>query len=86
MKTVIKYVSALGREFADPWQAMADEDRLPSIIATYEHDLTRLVVGNEYGGKILTEEEVAEMVPDYQRAVADYKAKWDEVQAQRKVS
>ena len=84
MKVVTKYISILGREFDNPADAIADEDRLPSIIATYERDLAKQVVGGSYGkNKILTEEMVAEDRPMFQQALDDYKAKWAEVQAQR---
>jgi hypothetical protein len=36
------YVSILGGQFASAAEAMADEDRLPHIIATYKGDVKKL--------------------------------------------
>ncbi len=84
MRTITKYISALGQEFASPEAAMADEDRLPRLIATYEQDLSRLVPGGEYGGKILIDnDDLAETRRGYQSELNRFKRKWAEVQAQR---
>lgn len=85
MKTVTKYISALGTTFDNLEDCLKDEDRLPSLIATYENDLARLVPGGEYAGKILIDnDDLAETRSGYQSALNRFKRKWAEVQAQRK--
>jgi hypothetical protein len=84
MKTVTRYIAANGGEFNTPEEAMSREDQLPGCIATYEADLVKFVAGGKFGSEILTEETAAAYRRDWQNAIADYKTKWAEAQAQRK--
>ncbi len=83
MKTLIQYVSALGRQFSTPEEAIADEDRLPRIIATYKGDLPKLVPGGGFGAKGLSAAEADEARNSHLKMIATYEQLWAEVQAQR---
>jgi hypothetical protein len=81
MKILTIYQSVLGHQFETAALAQADEDRLPRIIATYREDLRKLRAGEDYAGR--SGPHPQEDIDLTARAVADYEAKWAEVQAQR---
>jgi hypothetical protein len=77
MTMKVQFVSILGRSFEKPEGAIEDEKRLPHIIAIYENDLERMKNGlKEFGCKPVTEE----LIAMWERAIAEYKAKWEEAQ------
>jgi hypothetical protein len=82
VKTVVSYVSILGRSFEKVEDALADEDRLPGIIATYRRSLLKLQRGETHAG--VSGPHPLEDIEAFAHAVADYEAKWAEVQEQRK--
>ena len=77
------YISELGNGYSTPERAIADDDRLPRLISTYEGDLVQIETLGTFGGKKLMPLELAEMISDWKRIIADYKNKWARVQAQR---
>jgi len=81
MRVKTTYVSILGREYETPEEARADEDRLPSIIATYTRDLQRIQNGEMFAGKPGPHPQ--HLIDTFAESLADYEAKWVEVQAQR---
>jgi hypothetical protein len=69
----------LGREFATPEEAMADEDRLPSIISTYQNDLVKMKRTGIFAGKEVDDD----LIQGWKGAIAGYEKQWEEVQKQR---
>lgn len=81
MRIVTKYVSILGREFDTIAAAMADEDRLPAIIATYTESVRKLRAGEEFAGKPGPHPQAD--IDGFAAMLADYEAKWAVVQKER---
>lgn len=83
VKVVTTYISELGNTFTTPEQAIADDDRLPRLIAAYESDLMRMETLEMFGGKPRMPEELDELKSDWKAAIARYRKMWIEVQESR---
>ena len=79
MKKVVKYQSILGMQFDTPREALEDENRLPSIIKTYEDDLVRMKETGRFAAKPVDDE----LMRNWVVAIAGYKEQWETVKEQR---
>ena len=74
MKSKIIYISELDRSFTTAEAAIADDNRLPEIIAKYKDDLRRMEDGLEMFGRSPVTNELKEQ---WRKAIFDYELRWE---------